>query len=395
MYGIYILFLRNRPMHSFNRAYLLFAAILPLVLPFIRLPAKAAAPLQQATVGGIQLPEIVVGKTLQNTVADITMILAVTYSIICITLLSLRLWQWYKLRQVIDKNEHIQEDGYTLVVNSGYGPGSWGKYIFIPAEETNDTIIHHELAHIQLHHTRDVLLLDMLQIFFWPNIFLIWLRRELLQVHEFQADEIAGKEKHAYAQLLVSAMFNTCTLPSTHSFIIHPIKRRIKMLNKKNNPVPRALALLATGVALSLLLVNVIAIQSCNTKKWDAKEDKKTGFYGEVTPTGHYVQFKADEVKKTVHKMPQFDGNIAEFMGSKMVYPKSAMDRKIEGRVVVQFVIDKDGSVVNANVVKSPDTALSRAALDVVNQMPKWIRGETETGEAVAVQYHMPIMFKL
>lgn len=355
MYVVYILFLRNRPMHGFNRAYLLASAILPPALPFIQLSQGAATSLQQATLQGIRLPEIVVAKHAQGPVVSVLEIAVAIYLLVIAAILLFKARQWYKLKQVINNNEKIHEQGYTLVINSGYGPGSWWKYIFIPAEETNDSIIDHERAHIQLRHTVDVMLLDILQMFFWPNLLLIWLRRELVQVHEFQADAMAATEKHVYAQLLVSSLFHTCTLPSSHSFIIHPIKRRIKMLNKKKRLAPRIVAMLATGIAATLLLVNIIAIQSCNTKKWDAdtkgkkisspsdavlQHDKTYHFFkGTDTTlfaeTGKYVEFKADDVKNKVHKMPAFPGNMAEFMAKTIVYPKPAIDKGAQGRVIV------------------------------------------------------------
>jgi TonB family protein len=396
MYVVYILFLRNRPMHGFNRAYLLANVVLPFLLPFVRLQNAADVPLQQVAVKGIQLPLMVVGQGQVDASYTVLYSVAIIYAIVSMVILSLSLYQWYKLRQVVCSHPKEPHGQYTLVLDTGYSPGSWYKYIFLPTIEKNDTIIRHEQAHIRLRHTADLILLTLVQVCFWPNIFLLLIRKELTQVHEFQADAATGAEKEAYATLLLSNLFGTCALPSTHSFINHPLKRRIMMLNKKSKPLPRMAALLATGMAFMVLVVNIVFLQSCNTKSWNAEKKPSTGnSITDVNATANYVEFKENEVQKMVDKMPQFSGNLAEFLGSKMVYPQEAMNKKIEGKVFIQFVVDKDGSVVNATVLKSPDALLSAAAIDVVNAMPKWIPGETETGEKVPVQFTLPVMFKL
>lgn len=167
------------------------------------------------------------------------------------------------------------------------------------------------------------------------------------------------------------------------------------MLNKKSNPLSRLISLLATGAAATLLLVNIMFIQSCKNKEWEtAKEETKVAAAVKTVQSGH-VDFKDGEVKKMVAKMPEFNGDMMAYMGSNIVYPRKAIEKKVEGKVFVQFVVDKDGSVVNAVILKSPDGLLSVAALDVVNAMPKWIPGETEDGEKVPVQFTLPVMFKL
>ncbi len=395
MYLIYILFLRNRPMHGCNRAYLLANVVLPLILPFIRMQNEASVPLQQLAVKGVNLPEFAVRAGQQHAVGTVQHVVILLYTAVSLAVLSISVFQWYRLRKIISASTTEKYDGYTVVANTGYGPGSWYKYIFLSSAETNETILRHERAHIRLRHTVDLILLTLVQVFFWPNIFLLLIRKELVQVHEFQADAETGAEKEAYATLLLSNIFGTCTLPSTHSFIIHPLKRRIMMLNKKSSPLSRLMSLLATGAAATLLLVNIVFIQSCKNKEWEtAKEETKAAAAIETVQSAH-VDFKDGEVKKMVAKMPEFNGDMMAYMGSNIVYPRKAIEKKVEGKVFVQFVVDKDGSVVNAVILKSPDELLSVAALDVVNAMPKWIPGETEGGEKVPVQFTLPVMFKL
>ena len=95
--------------------------------------------------------------------------------------------------------------------------------------------------------------------------------------------------------------------------------------------------------------------------------------------------------------MPEFPGGQQELMNflmKNMKYPKEATDKGTQGRVIVQFVVDKDGSVVEPKVVKSVSPELDQEALRVVKKMPKWQPGK-QNGEVVRVTYTIPVSFRL
>ena len=100
---------------------------------------------------------------------------------------------------------------------------------------------------------------------------------------------------------------------------------------------------------------------------------------------------------RVVEEMPQFPGGMNEamkFLAMNIKYPISAQQAKIEGRVIVQFVVEKDGSVSDVKVMRGVNSELDAEAIRVVSMMPKWIPGK-QRGKAVAVKYTMPIMFRL
>ncbi len=104
-----------------------------------------------------------------------------------------------------------------------------------------------------------------------------------------------------------------------------------------------------------------------------------------------------EKVFAVVEKMPQFpggDSQLMSFISSNLRYPVQAQRSGIQGRVLVQFVVDKDGKVKNAKVLRSINFDMDEEALRVVGLMPKWIPGE-QKGEKVAVSYVIPINFKL
>ena len=98
-----------------------------------------------------------------------------------------------------------------------------------------------------------------------------------------------------------------------------------------------------------------------------------------------------------VEQMPQYPGGtgkLFEYLTKNVRYPKEAEDKCLQGRVIATFVVEKDGSITNAKIVKSIDPALDAEALRVVNGMPNWIPGR-QNGETVRVKYTVPITFRL
>ena len=108
-------------------------------------------------------------------------------------------------------------------------------------------------------------------------------------------------------------------------------------------------------------------------------------------------EVKDEPIFQVVEEMPEFPGGMAEamkFLAKNINYPVAAQQAKIEGRVIVQFVVEKDGSVSDLKVMSGVSPELDAEAIRVVSMMPKWIPGK-QRGKAVAVKYTMPIMFRL
>ena len=98
-----------------------------------------------------------------------------------------------------------------------------------------------------------------------------------------------------------------------------------------------------------------------------------------------------------VEKMPQFPGGtgkLFEFLSKNVKYPAEAENNDVQGRVIVTFVVERDGEISNAKVVKSIHPALDAEALRVINSMPNWTPG-MQNGEAVRVKYTVPVTFRL
>jgi TonB family protein len=117
-----------------------------------------------------------------------------------------------------------------------------------------------------------------------------------------------------------------------------------------------------------------------------------------VTMEGEEDQDQAkEEAFDVVEEMPEFPGGpkaLMDYLMTNVKYPKTAFDANIQGRVIAQFVVDKEGTVRDAHVVKSVDPALDAEALRVINNMPKWRPGR-QNGKVVNVKYTIPVNFNL
>lgn len=108
-------------------------------------------------------------------------------------------------------------------------------------------------------------------------------------------------------------------------------------------------------------------------------------------------QEEKEQIFEHVEQMPEFPGGQTElmkFLGEKIKYPVIAQEQGIQGTVVLRFVVGKDGSVSDVQVVRSLDPSCDKEAIRVVKSMPKWVPGK-QNGRPVLVYFTVPVRFKL
>ena len=148
--------------------------------------------------------------------------------------------------------------------------------------------------------------------------------------------------------------------------------------------------LFAALASVSLLLAG------CNTNPQQT-ETAAPDASDTATETAAPAPTPTDSVYEVAEVMPEFPGGtqaLFKFISENLEYPQHAIDGQIEGRVVVQFVVDKTGKVGNIQVVRSIDKLLDQAAIDVVRALPAWKPG-MQNGQPVNVRYTLPVSFKL
>lgn len=112
--------------------------------------------------------------------------------------------------------------------------------------------------------------------------------------------------------------------------------------------------------------------------------------------TAQSVSEESTAIFTKVDKMPEFPGGqvaLVKFLSKNIKYPQKYKSDKLNGRVFVSFVIDKEGKVTSAKIVKSLNSECDAEALRVISKMPDWIPGE-KNGVKVAVQFGLPVNFE-
>lgn len=116
-----------------------------------------------------------------------------------------------------------------------------------------------------------------------------------------------------------------------------------------------------------------------------------------VPPVVETEKVEEDVIHVTAEFMPEFPGGTAalmKYLGTNIKYPTISQEMGSKGRVIVQFVVDKDGTITNPEVVRGVDAYLDKEAIRVISSMPKWKPG-VQNGKKVRVKYTVPVVFRL
>ncbi|WP_311140358.1 M56 family metallopeptidase [Porphyromonas endodontalis] len=254
-------------------------------------------------------------------------------------------------------------------------------------EEGEWTMVYtHEEEHTRQRHYIDLLLAEVSLILSWWNPAMWLLRRDLSLNLEHLADEAVlaqGIEGKPYQYQLLRCATDCSVSPLYNPYNeSNNLKERIKMMNKKNSPKRAIQRLWLTLPVATLTLLG--------------------GNYLLARPVAERLPLlqnvgDEDPVYETCEVLPQFPGgndNLFLWLAEEVRYPKEAEEKSIEGRVLVHFVVEKDGSVSSPTIMQSVDPLLDAEALRVVGRMPKWTPGKLK-GKVVRVSFTLPILFKL
>ncbi len=435
-YLFYRLLMARETFHRFNRFALLGILLLSCLLPLIEVNVKQEPEVRQtmltlgqllmmadaessATVGAVE--EATVTWVQMALLAYLSGILFFAFRNAC-SLMRLLMLLKSGSRQHVDcylpgRREHV-----TLIVhNKEVAPFSWMKYIVISRkdlEENGREILIHEFAHIRNRHSLDLLVADVCVFFQWFNPASWLMKQELQNIHEYEADEAVieeGVDAKQYQLLLIKKAVGTRLYSMANSFNHSKLKKRITMmLKEKSSPwaclkylyVLPVAAVAVTAFARPEVSEKVEEISAVKVNDLAAiVETKVAESVGDTTkPAGvTYVPVEVNEKLKgtpvltVVEQMPAYPGGMAalmEYFKENMRYPASAKERGLQGRVTVQFVVDKDGSIKEPKVIRSIDQELDEEALRLVKSMSKWEPGR-QNGEPVAVKFAVPVPFKL
>ncbi len=508
-YLVYKLLLSKETFHTFNRIALLTVISLSILIPWLKVTTTDTTTLMQGVASletMILSAEVVEDKSSAGLSAMQVLFLIYIVGVAVFLLLEfvslIRLWRLLRRGKMMTLRQELTNTGWNkihlMVMKEEMAPFSWFHYIVISEKDYQENpreILTHEMTHIRLGHSWDVALCNMLIVFQWFNPAAWLLRRELQNVHEYEADEAViqrGVDAKQYQMLLIRKSVGERLFSMANNLNHYSLKKRITMMTaKKSNPWQKAKALIAlpmaalaivtfanpkvermaeqienesttvvekavaevkaeepvamlrqteqtvsndekvtvTGVVMSLTdkkpIIGVIVMLK-GTKKGSVT-DLDGRFRLTDIPVGAELEFsyvgyssETREIEKggemevmltseetsskngrdvfdVVEKMPSFPGGMGVMMQwivENMKYPKEAVTAKQEGRVIVNFIVEKDGSISDAHIIKGVCKLLDDEAIRVVSAMPKWDPG-SQNGKPVRVKYTVPISFKL
>jgi TonB family protein len=407
-YGFFHLLLKNETFFNLNRAYLMGGAVLSFLIPILHSDwidaIFGSQPVAETKVfiNALLVPTVIV-EDADNawTLTDFIVIVYLTVAL----LMSCRFL--FKLCYIVLKPVYEKSAAYSF----------FNKIFIAESLAGYPAVIKHEETHVRQYHSLDVILLEILSIVLWYNPVVYLYKRSIKHIHEFIADEAACREerKEDYAMLLLSS---TLGVPVNqlvnHFFNQSLLKRRIMMLHKKKS---NRSALLKYGLSVPLftcMLVFSSAGIDAKSKEFIKKSDvaepvttlKKIGEAGEAFDVGRAVlqpmvkALTTDTTRKevvydfsSIEKLPEFPGGMTAFyryIGVNFKYPDAARRDSISGRLIISFVVEKDGTLTDFKVLRDLGAGTGEEAIRVLKASPKWNPG-MQNDKPVRVQYTLPI----
>ena len=388
--------------------------------------------------------------------SNVPEIIIVTYLAGAGAVFLLNLISIIRLIRIIRSGVRVRQGKYTFVIvpNKELAPFSFGKYIVIGnlgLESADELVTSHEFAHINARHYIDLIVAQIACVLLWYNPASWMMRDELRLIHEYQADAevlAAGADPRDYQMLLIKRAVGNKFSLLANGFSQHKLKNRITMMQKEKSKGMRRLSAIALAIApvVALTVVNIPAV-AAGLEKLDSKP-MNDELQSVANPIDINIAAESEFAiesndKATVEDMPSAESNIdvqttqssdnnmipaqtadegsvpstdnnknifvaveeqavfpggmpelMKYLAMNIRYPKEAHDANIQGRVIIKFIVNEDGSISDAKVVRGVSKELDEEATRVVMSMPKWTPGKNG-GKPVASYFTIPISFKL
>lgn len=391
-YLFYMARLKKETVHYMNRVYLLMAGIFSITVPLFRFSLPSGDAGRTIT---LYLEPVLIGSSTKaaDSGIDPYYLLWTGYLIISAALLARFLWRLYQISKLGDYSAPVIIQGHkTILLDEGHSPFSFFKTIFLPKGNLEDpalsTLILHEEAHIKSLHSVDIIFFEALTILLWFNPFVWLMKRELEAQHEFIADtEVInnGTDSTEYKSTLLNFAFRAGGNSMTNNFN-SLLKRRFEMLAQKRSSKNAKVKFL---LSIPLMMLVVMFFGMTNGGR-DITAIAKTSPAADTS-------LQQEEPYTFVDQMPSYPGGVnavLEFISSNVVYPQAAKKEGVQGKVMVGFIIEKDGSMSDIKVVKGIGGGCDEEAVRVTKLMGKWNPG-MQKGKPVRVRMVMPYQFKL
>lgn len=429
-YVIYYLGLKKLTFFELNRYYLLFSLVFGLIIPILA-PYIVIAKPDVLVYQSVSIDQLVISSLPLEVKKSIDyeyliqIGLNVIYWLGVILVLSKLIVGFYKIYALYGgSDKEVVGDFKILKTNKPHLPFSFFNMVFlskkIPMSDDFEQVIKHEIAHISQGHTYDVILIEVLKVFFWFNPMLGLYKKQMQQNHEYIADQYvtSGSYDPEYTELLLSKTTTALELALTNKFFNSQIFKRIEMMKTERSKKVKSIRY---GLILPLLLVLGL-IFAANEIKDVYIDINPSVVSSDTIPTPPPPPPNAPpppppppmELFNVVEQMPRYAGceeingsetekelcakdKLLKYISDNVKYPAAARVKGQEGQAVVQFVVTKEGKIADLNLLRDPGEGLGEEAMRVINSMndgPAWTAGK-QRGQTVNVLYTMPVKFKL
>ncbi len=316
-YAFYRLMLSKETLHRLNRIMLVATAVLSFVLPFCVITINKTVELSGgATAGEFELP-IIENAAVPEAAAEWWWIALIAImaagTAVCLMKILLSVLQ---INRIIREGElvHDEQGDRIIVTDRDISPCSWMNSVILSREDYESgsvEILAHEKAHINLGHSKDVLVVDILTAFQWFNPMMWMLKADLRAIHEFEADDAVlrqGANLKGYLHLLIKKAIGKSGYSVANSFNHSILKNRITMMSKSKSDLAKGLKVLYAVplICLSLALnaeEKVSYVLSDDKDKTKVAEEKTSGtikIRGEQLDTVMVVSYAPAEKKDIV-----------------------------------------------------------------------------------------------
>ena len=390
-YLLYIAFLKKDTFFAFRRYFLLVAIVFSFVYPFVAVSAWGniisfdkpreyivQVMVEEPSFAVVLADEAQAAEPVKKIEINWWQVLLYSLSAGFVFFFARFIWQLTSILHIKHKSSRKNINGIQVFdLHDEITPFSFFRWIFIHIDSHSDTelkqILLHEQTHARQWHSADVILMELLGVFFWWNPIVWLMKRETAINLEYLADNNVlrrGIDSRDYQYHLLRLTYHQNATQLVNNFNVSLLKQRITMMNKTKSPA-RKLAKYLIALPLALLLVAGNSVYAQNQK--------------------------GDEIFTEVEKYPEFPGGNSAFMkflAEGIKYPVIAMENNEQGRVVANFVVEKNGRVSNIKVIRGVTAGLDAEAMRLLNSMPDWQPGEHK-GQPVRVRFTLPMVFRL
>lgn len=394
--------------HRFNRIMVIVALLFSLVLPFVHIHRQSATtaagrmmevPAHLAVVISAHGADEDLGTLSWADVATGIYLLGVIGVMLVVGIQTIRLMLSLRHGVHFDDNQ-----GNTIILQAGQvSPFCFFHYIVMSVSDYDhyrQFILTHEQEHIRLRHYVDLLVLAVATAVQWFNPFVWILGKELKAIHEYEADEAVinkGIDATQYQRFLVVKAVGHRLQLFANNLNRGSLKSRIVMMNHPRSS--RWMMLKACAILpMALLAVGVLATVPAKTMEAaPVHATKQEASKASAAPdkTTEAENTKSEKVMESIPEFPGGQNALAAFLNRNVKYPEAALKANLQGKSVVSFVVKKDGSISNIEILHSAGSQLlDEEAKRVVSSMPRWTPG-TQDGKPVDVRFSVPLIFRL